>query len=64
MSLEWVRVRALQDEMRLQRLVRSADGAPWAELPILPQCSATLWLRPAAVRVVIEWQPRAASEQT
>jgi hypothetical protein len=64
MSLEWARARALQEEMRLRRLVRSADGAPWTELAVPPHCSATFWLQPAAVRVAIESQPRAAGEQT
>jgi hypothetical protein len=64
MSLEWARARALQDEIKLRRLVRSADGTPWTELAVPPHCSASVWLQPAALRVVIESQPRAASEQT
>ena len=64
MSLEWARARALQEEMRLRRLVRSADGAAWTELAVRGHCSATLWIQPAAVRVAIQTQPRAASEQT
>jgi len=51
MSLEWARARALQEEIRLRRLVQSADGAAWTELPFTAHCSATLWLQPAAVRV-------------
>jgi hypothetical protein len=53
MSLEWARARALQEEMRLRRLLRSADGAAWTELPVTAHCSATLWVQPAAVRVAI-----------
>jgi hypothetical protein len=51
MSLEWARARALQEEIRLRRLVRSADGAAWTEVAIAEHCSATLWLQPAGVRV-------------
>jgi hypothetical protein len=54
MSLEWARARALQEEMRLRRLLRPADGAAWTEVPVTARCSTTLWLQPAAVRVAIE----------
>jgi hypothetical protein len=64
MSLEWARARALQEEIRMRRLIRSADGAPWTELAVPPQFSATLWLQPAAARIAIASQPRAASEHT
>lgn len=47
MSLEWARARALQDQARLRRLVRTADGAAWTELEVAP-CDMTLWLAPAA----------------
>jgi hypothetical protein len=61
MSLEWARARALQQEIQLRRLIRSADGAAWTELSITAHCGATIWVAPAAARLAIGSQPQAAS---
>jgi hypothetical protein len=57
MSLEWARARALQNEARLRRLVKSATGNNWTESTLAASWVEAIWLEPKTCR----FEPRSTT---
>jgi hypothetical protein len=48
MSLEWVRARAVQNEVRLRAFVKSGDRKGWVDFTVTAPVRVTIWVECAS----------------
>ena len=48
MSLEWVRARAVQNEVRLRAFVKSGDRKGWVDFTVTAPVRVTIWVERAS----------------